>query len=98
MKKLALLLLPLLGCEKDEEVYLSKNDLTVIYAGNPMVDGCGWMLRSNDDKILVPKELDPKYQTENLKVNIKYKIIANDFFCSWSVHDYPVIEIKSIRK
>ncbi len=84
------------GCEKDEK--FEKNVLSaeglVFNSGELSLDGCGWQILIND-VIYSPVKLDVKFQKDDLKVNVEYRVLSTKKKCAFSTQ-YPQIEIIKI--
>ena len=83
------------SCEKDDE-YI-KGVGIILDAGDPAVDGCGWLIGISD-QIYKPIELDEQFQTDSLEVNLEYKILGSEWNCGWRLEKYKEINIKDIEK
>jgi hypothetical protein len=60
--------------EKDNSTIADNNGFTPATVVYLTLDGCAWMLKLEDGKLLQPYQLEPEFQKENLKVLIKYTI------------------------
>ena len=92
MKNLILVLLisiTMFSCSK------SNSNGTVIF-DDPALDGCGWVIRINDQTYL-PINLDEQYQQDGLSVEIDYEKL-NKVPCGNSInpvlYQIEIIEIK----
>jgi hypothetical protein len=90
-----LLLVVLYSCGevKVDGVY---TQVMVHYAGDPAVDGCGWLLKG-DTVVFKPVDLPKKYQRDSLRVEILYRVLEERSTCGFSVREEPLIEIADIR-
>ncbi|QQL50621.1 hypothetical protein [Mucilaginibacter ginkgonis] len=94
-------LLALSSCKKDskdQNVLGTYNgiDATVIDAGNPASDGCGWMIVI-DKVAYYADNLDEKYKKANLKVKISYDLLNFKYPCSLDpTPRISLIHLKSI--
>jgi len=70
---------------------------TIVFAGDPSVDGCGWLL-SIENKLYHPVNLASDYKVDSLKVSIKYELQSGTWTCGWRSPGYENIEIKEIKK
>jgi hypothetical protein len=48
---------------------------------NHTVDGCSWMIKLEDGKLLEPINLKNEFKKENLKIWVQYKHYDNFSFC-----------------
>jgi hypothetical protein len=73
---------------------------TVIDTGNPMLDGCGWLIDidGTNDRYS-PTNLPDSYKTANLKVHISYKILLTRFQCGMVANNgFTQIQLDAIVK
>lgn len=85
----------LLGCA-DPKVGGNYTQVMTYYAGDPAVDGCGWLLKG-DNMVFKPVDLPKKYQRDSLRVEILYRVLEERSTCGFSVREEPLIEIADIR-
>lgn len=78
---------------KSENVEVS--DAYTFFAGDPAVDGCGWLLIA-DSVTLSPDKLDSKFHKDSLKVRVKYKKLSDTMFCAWRNPGYTIVELLDI--
>lgn len=103
MKKLFLLFTSLLtfaSCSSDEDTVAINNDFVsaeVIYTGEPEVDGCGYMLKIEDERYK-PINLPSKYRQNRLKVMLTFKEDPTGYFCGDLPYPQTTIEILEIVK
>ena len=89
------------GCDWVDYFNVSDNDVfqeteaTILYTGEPAVDGCDWVVVINE-KSYHPQNLPDEFQEENLNVQIRYKLTDEDFVCGFS--SIPEIFIHSIER
>lgn len=75
----------LLSCKK--EASAQKANATIVYTGALAVDGCGWLVRldSANNKpgnvYYSPTNLEKKYEVNNLRISINYKVLSTKFNC-----------------
>lgn len=69
----------------------------VLFAGDPAVDGCGWLL-DIENKLYAPVNLNPKFQVDSLGVTVKYEVQPGTWNCGWRTPGYQKIEIKEIKE
>src|ERR1700744_469604 len=79
-----LALLTITGCKKTGVNDVSEN-ATIIYAGDPAADGCGWEVKTASDSTYLPLNLAVQYQVSNLSVNITYHRTGTRTICGFSV-------------
>jgi hypothetical protein len=84
-----------LSC-KEESTSIHSNGL-VLDLGSPSVDGCGWVIKS-DDQIFKPKSIPVNFQTDSLPVIITYIKLNTIFQCGFSQVKYNEINLESISK
>lgn len=75
-------------------------DATVIDAGSPAADGCGWLIEiDGTNNSYSPTNLPDIYKTANLKVHISYKILSTKFQCGMvATNAFPQIQLDAIAK
>jgi hypothetical protein len=83
-----------LSCKKDKNLLVA--DATVIDAGNPAADGCGWMIKI-DDTLYSPINLPENYKKTDSKVKIDFYVLTTKYQCGFAPISYSQIDIKSIR-
>ncbi|HWZ14796.1 MAG TPA: hypothetical protein VNW95_06115 [Mucilaginibacter sp.] len=73
---------------------------TVIDAGSPAADGCGWLIEiDGTNNSYSPTNLPDIYKTANLKVHISYKILSTRFQCGMvATNTFPQIQLDAITK
>jgi hypothetical protein len=95
LKNIKLIMICLLACSsipscklfvKEKQVIPEKTNLlrtefTAATVINHTVDGCSWMIKLEDGKLLEPVNLKDEFKKENLKVWIQYKHYDNFSFC-----------------
>ena len=95
MKMVASMLFLLLSCASDdaapEGFYV---DGYVINGGNPAVDGCGWMIVSEQQNFF-PINLSRAMWVDSLPVRFHYRTLG-DHVCAWSVTKGGSIELLDI--
>jgi hypothetical protein len=69
----------------------------ILYFGDPAVDGCGWMVQTNDS-IYAPTNLDTKFQIDSLKVVLNFNRLNSTWNCGWRNPGYRQIKIIDIQK
>jgi len=67
---------------------------TVIDAGEPLADGCGWLIKIGD-VTYSPDNLSSYFKINNIQVKIKYTISDADYSCGWGakmkyIHLYDI--------
>jgi hypothetical protein len=103
MRKLLVLLtiLPMcFSCSSDEGTLETNKDFVnaeVIYTGEPEVDGCGYMLKIEDDRYK-PVNLPSQYQQHKLQVMIIYQEDPAGYLCGDLPYPIATIEILDIIK
>lgn len=102
MRKLIKVLILLLAivytafsCE-DEDFY-NKTDAIIIYAGDPSVDGCGWLI-SISDTIYKPINLEEAFQVDSLEVSLEYQLLDSKWSCAWQLDKYTEVKVKNMQK
>lgn len=75
MKHVLLLFLiyMLTSCKSAKQETVNKNLETVTVTDMRNLDGCGFLLKTADQKMLIPDNLDASLQKNNLKLEISYK-------------------------
>ncbi len=69
---------------------------TVIDAGNPAADGCGWLIRI-DGADYHPTYLNSQYHQNGLEVLVKVEYLSTDFSCGLSGTEIQQIRLIQIR-
>ncbi len=92
LSALVLLVFVTVGCEKSKEENILKDDATIIYEGNPALDGCGYFIKIRNTKYK-PISLLQNFKTENLKVKITYQILEDKWSCNWQEKKYIQIKL-----
>ena len=85
-------LLLLLSCRKSGTL----TDAIILDAGNTNADGCGWIVRIDND-FYHPEELDTLYRIDGMHVKISYHVTSNDFICGIGGLLYDEIAITEIE-
>ena len=70
----------------------------VMWAGEPAVDGLGWVLKIDSQKIEKPSNLTQQFQVNGLKVIVKYEPSTEKFPCFCAQGFIPMVRITSITK
>lgn len=83
------------SCDENDDFI--KGDGIIIDAGNPAVDGCGWLIEISNETYK-PIELDEQFQENNLEVTLEYKVLDSERSCGWLLEKYKEINIKNIVK
>ncbi len=68
---------------------------TIRWAGDPALDGLGWVLRTSDEQVEIPKNLPDNYKQDGLQVIVSFKRTSERFPCRCSEPKYYV-EITAI--
>lgn len=92
---LGLTLFMAFSCDKEEDYITS--DAIIIDAGDPAVDGCGWLIEISNETFK-PTELGEEFHENNLFVTIEYQVLDSEWTCGWILEKYKEINIKSIVK
>ncbi len=61
------------SCKSAKQEFANQNLETVIVTDMRNLDGCGFLLKTTDQKMLIPDNLDTSFQKNNLKLEISYK-------------------------
>jgi hypothetical protein len=67
---------------------------TIINSGAIAADGCGWLIKLNDDSEYSPVNLSADFQQDNLKVNVSYTLLSTNTACSMLVNNPGIRQIK----
>jgi len=87
----------LLACNKDDVAGTKFSDkATVIDTGEVAVDGCGWVILSEDSTIYHPNNLPDAFKQNNLEVQVDYYKTHDSFTCGWGAK-FNVINITTIK-
>ena len=84
-----------------EEKSLHSDNATVTFSGGVAADGCGWLIKldNNNEGVYSPLKLPAKYRKDSLKIYITYEILMTRFQCGPRPGNGPVqINIISIKK
>ncbi len=84
------------NCEKNH-IKTIKAEATILYEGNPAVDGCGYFL-SIKENTYKPIELPLEFSIEDLIVNIEYQLLDTKWTCNWQENKYDEMKIINITK
>ena len=61
------------SCKSAKQEFGNQNLETVTVTDMRNLDGCGFLLKTADQKMLIPDNLDASFQKNNLKLEISYK-------------------------
>jgi hypothetical protein len=89
----------LLACNKDADITgkARRAKGIVINAGVDAPDGCGWMIKMEDDgKLYHPDQLPGVAHENNLDVWIDYFNTTDSFYCGIGTTAYPSINVIGI--
>ena len=65
---------------------------------NYTLDGCSWMIKLEDGKLLEPVNLKEEFKKENLKIWVQYKHYENFSFCmAGEMVTITAIEIRELE-
>jgi hypothetical protein len=67
---------------------------TIINTGAIAADGCGWLIKLNDNSEYSPVNLSSDFQQDNLKVNVSYIILSTNTACGSVANNGGVRQIK----
>ncbi|HMR45300.1 MAG TPA: hypothetical protein PKC85_00780 [Bacteroidia bacterium] len=70
---LIVLIYSLASCKSAKQEFGNQNLETVTVTDMRNLDGCGYLLKTADQKMLIPDNLDTSFQKNNLKLEISYK-------------------------
>ena len=70
----------------------------IMWYGEPAVDGLGWVLKIDSQKIEKPSNLAKDFQVNGLKVNLTYEPSNEKFPCFCAQGFIYMVRITSIRK
>ena len=84
------------NCEKDN-IATIQDVATILYEGNPAVDGCGYFLLIKEN-MYKPIELVPEFSVDSLIVNVEYQLLDTKWTCNWQENKFSQIKIISISK
>jgi len=84
------------GCcryyDEPDDHYRSWTDATVVFMGDPAVDGCGWLVRI-DDELYYPVNLADEYRIDSLELQIRYYYDPVEYRCGRGGTRFPSIRI-----
>jgi hypothetical protein len=96
-----LVLAVVVACKKTNGPLEKTEDATVVNAGDPAADGCGWQLRTADSTYS-PVNLAAQYQTGGLSVRVTYHRTGTRSYCGFAVpqvnRGFAQIQIDNISK
>ena len=77
-----------------------KANAVIVNSGEIAADGCGWLIRLNDQSEFSPVNLSADFQQDNLKVNITYTQLNTNTRCGMLANNpgVPQIQINNIQK
>ena len=86
------------GCEKDK---IYKTDVKnasglILFYGEPAVDGCGWIIKINDNEYS-PLALDDSFKKDSLEVIVDFNYLDSYWPCGWREPGYQEIEVIGVR-
>lgn len=84
------------SCEKDS-ITTIQDKATILYEGDPAVDGCGYFLLIEENKFK-PIELKSEFSVEGLIVNVEYQLLDAKWACNWQENKFNQIKIINISK
>jgi hypothetical protein len=67
---------------------------TIINSGPIAADGCGWLIKLNDNSEYSPVNLIPGFQQDQLKVNVTYTLLSTNTSCGSVANNPGVRQIK----
>jgi hypothetical protein len=67
---------------------------TVVNSGAIAADGCGWLIKLNDNSEYSPVNLTSDFQQDNLKVSVTYTILSTNTSCGSLAGNPGVRQIK----
>jgi hypothetical protein len=70
----------------------------VAWYGEPAVDGLGWVLKLDSQKIEKPSNLSKEFQVNGLKVMVQYEPSTEKFACFCAQGFINMVRITSITK
>jgi hypothetical protein len=82
------------SCKKNTIHY---EDGLIIWAGDVAVDGCGWLIQSNN-YTFHPTNLTTEFQQDSLQVSVDLKYVNETFSCGLLPSVYNSVEIRNILK
>jgi len=85
------------SCKKDGNLLTA--NATIIDTGSVAVDGCGWLIKLNDNTTYEATNLATDFQKNNLQIRISYHLLTTKFQCGNSPPGGGItqIELKTIR-
>ncbi|MCK9450876.1 MAG: hypothetical protein M0Q90_04245 [Bacteroidales bacterium] len=89
-------LLLLSSCDKNNITTL-KDKATILFEGNPAMDGCGYFLLIKDT-MYKPIELESEFSVDGLIVNVEYELLDAKWTCNWQDNKFSQIKIITISK
>ncbi|MGI4803892.1 MAG: hypothetical protein ACRYFL_03910 [Janthinobacterium lividum] len=87
----------MISCQKEEQTVYKETDAMLLNAGNIASDGCGWLVKINNDTVFSPLNLPELLKTDSLQVTISYNLLNTKFNCITG-NSFTQIKINSIRK
>lgn len=96
-----LLVTVIASCKKDKN--LVSANATIVDSGPTSLDGCGWLVKIEDNTLYHVTNLEDVYKENNMQVVITYHLLTTQYRCTnlvsfSSVNTPTQIELISIRK
>ena len=86
-------------CKEEPEVKVpGPSNAIVMWFGEPAVDGLGWVLKLDSQKIEKPSNLTKEFQVDGLKVMVTYEPSTEKFPCFCVQGFINMVRITSITK
>lgn len=70
----------------------------IVYTGPIAADGCGYLVRTNDNQDFKPMNLSAAFQQDGLPVTVSYTVSSEPFACGLLPTEFTQINIVSIEK
>jgi len=90
-----------ISCSKRECNFCQTADYfnATIIEGSPVeADGCGWLIRIDNNQYYHPNTLKEEFRQSNLNVQVCFIQTTEKFYCGIAGTNIPVIRILDIKK
>jgi hypothetical protein len=71
-----------------------KTNAIIVNSGEIAADGCGWLIRLNDQTEFSPVNLSADFQHDNLKVSITYTQLNTNTYCGMLANNPSIRQVK----
>ncbi len=86
--------LGILSCKKDSNFV----DAMIVDTGDITYEGCGYLLKLNNNELLKPLYLPGAYQHDGLEVKVKYEHTDLRDTCNYGTKIYDMVNVSDIQR